>query len=252
MAQLVELDSLEISVIIDNELDPLSPCPNSFIKQAGGVKDISMHMSNQTSTGGRGSVQELRMKNICCSAHGLSLMITGIKDGNRHTILFDAGPEDKAWERNATRLKADIGQIEVIALSHWHRDHSGGILRAIEMIDAQRGTGLSPIQVDLHPDRPDFRGSRVPGMPIISLEADPTFEEIERIGGAVNLSDQPHMVLEDMFLVSGEIPRVSEYEAGFKYGVRFDTKKGKWEKDEKIAEERILICRLKGKFCERL
>jgi 7,8-dihydropterin-6-yl-methyl-4-(beta-D-ribofuranosyl)aminobenzene 5'-phosphate synthase len=48
-----------------------------------------------------------------------------------------------------------------------------------------------------------------------------------------------------MFLLSGEILRVSEYEAGFKYGVRFDVKKEEWETDERIVDGRILICNLK-------
>lgn len=40
-------------------------------------------------------------------------------------MLFDVGPEEAAFERNATRLGAALGKVEVIHLSHWHRDHSG-------------------------------------------------------------------------------------------------------------------------------
>ncbi|KAF4947623.1 hypothetical protein FSARC_13925 [Fusarium sarcochroum] len=249
MAQLLELDAIEISVIVDNELDPLSPCPNELVKQSGGVKDISMHPSNQTSTGGREAVQEFRMSNICCSAHGLSLMITGIKDGKRRTILFDTGPEEEVWERNAKRLKADIGQVEAIVLSHWHRDHSGGMLRAIDMIESERdqkGYHRSPVKVDLHPDRPEYRGVQIPGLPVVSLEADPTFAEIGQRFAVLETNEQPHTILDDMFLVSGKIPRVSGYESGMKFGVRFDAQKKKWVPDEEMADERILVCRLKS------
>ena len=97
MAQLLELDAIEISVIVDNELDPLSPCPNELVKQFGGVKDITMYHSNRTSTGGREAVQEFRMNNICCGAHGLSLMVTGTKDDKKRTVLFDTGPEEEVW-----------------------------------------------------------------------------------------------------------------------------------------------------------
>ena len=47
----------------------------------------------------------------------------------QHTLLFDAGPEGEIWEKNANRLKLveEIGKIELIHLSHWHRDHSGTI-----------------------------------------------------------------------------------------------------------------------------
>lgn len=40
-------------------------------------------------------------------------------------MLFDTGPEEDVWERNVTRLRPDILSIELIHLSHWHRDHSG-------------------------------------------------------------------------------------------------------------------------------
>jgi 7,8-dihydropterin-6-yl-methyl-4-(beta-D-ribofuranosyl)aminobenzene 5'-phosphate synthase len=49
-----------------------------------------------------------------------------------------------------------------------------------------------------------------------------------------------------MFLVSGEIPRVTEYETGVKNGIRFEKSTGKWEKDESIIDERFLMCNLKG------
>ena len=43
----------------------------------------------------------------------------------KHSVLFDAGPEQAAWEKNVTRLQVDVSPVEVIQLSHWHPDHSG-------------------------------------------------------------------------------------------------------------------------------
>ena len=248
MSDLVELDSLEILAIVDNELDPLSPCSNPAVQQSGGLKDIAMHDSCLTSDERGPGVYEFRMDNICCSAHGLSLMITGIKGEQRHTMLFDTGPLESVWERNATRLRADISKIEAITLSHWHRDHSGGMLKVLELVKSAQ-EGQQSILVDLHPDRPDYRGAQPPNMPVFSIEADPTFEEIEAAGGVVNKHTGVHTVLDDMFLVSGEIPRVTPYETGLKFGVRFDAKSKTWSKDEKMADERILMCKLKGMLC---
>lgn len=256
MADLVELDDVEIVVIIDNELDPISPSPNSAVTQAGTLKDVGLNGPKRTASTPGGAVQELRMDHICCSAHGLSLMITGTKDGQKRTILFDTGPEESAWERNAKRLKfrgAEIGKIEAIQLSHWHRDHSGGMLRTLQMInDAKKnetkGTpAANPVQVDLHPARPDFRGMQPPGMEIFSMEADPTFAEIEAHGGVVKKNDQPHTVLDSFFMVSGEIPRVTEYEHGLKFGVRYHADQDKWTEDTLIADERFLMCKIKDK-----
>ena len=251
---LVELDSLEILVIIDNELDPISQSPNPAVQQSGGIKDITMRAPPLPSGARGGSAAELRMDHICCSAHGLSLMITGIKDGHRRTMLFDTGPEESAWERNATRLKASISDIEVIQLSHWHRDHSGGMLKVLDMINNARSSNGQPHQfvlVDLHPKRPDYRGVQPPNAPVLSFEADPTFSEIEHSKGTVCKSSEPHTVLDNTFLISGEIPKVTPYEKGLRFGVRFDASSGEWEPDEAMIDERMLMCKLKGESRSR-
>ena len=246
---LLELDTLEILVIVDNELDPISASPNPLVEQTGGMRTIAINGPTLAPSDRAGAVKELRMDHVCCSAHGLSLMITGTKDGKQHTVLFDTGPEAHSWERNARRLRAEVGKVEAIHLSHWHRDHSGGMLKAIAMINEARsssGSSLAPLQVDLHPARPLYRGNQPPQFPVVSLEADPTFEEIEAAGGKVVKSDQPHTVCEDYFLVSGEIPRVTEYEKGLMFGVRCDDLAEGWKKDEEMADERFLMCKIKG------
>ena len=119
------------------------------------------------------------------------------------------------------------------------------MLKAVKMINEAKGshTGLP---VDLHPNRPTYRGFLGPAGPV-SLERDPTFEEIEAAGATVVKNDQPHTILDDMFLVSGEIPRVTSYETGFKRGMRFNQDTGSWESDELILDERFLMCNVKGK-----
>jgi len=243
MAPLVELDSLEILVIVDNEVDPISSYSHPDLKVGGQMSDIAFRAPIPEGSRG-GSKFEIRLDNICCGAHGLSLMITAVKGDKRHTILFDTAPEEHIWELNAKRLKAKIEKIEWIQLSHWHRDHSGGVLKAVAMINEAKGT--TGIPVDLHPNRPAYRGFMGPFGPI-SLERDPTFEEIEAVGGKVMKNDQPHAILDDMFLVSGEIPRVTPYEKGFARGMRFNQESGSWESDELILDERFLICNVKGK-----
>ncbi|KAF2479899.1 beta-lactamase-like protein [Neohortaea acidophila] len=249
MSNLIELDSLSILAIIDNELDPITPSQNAAVQQTRNLKTIGLNGP----TASNPDRHVLRMDNICCSAHGLSLMITGVKDGKEHTILFDTGPEESAWERNATRLRADIAKIEAIQLSHWHRDHSGGMLRVLRMIDEARRNGdsthatLPAVRVDLHPARPDLRGMQPSDASIISFEPDPTFREVEEAGGLVHKSDQSHTVLDDYFLISGEIPRVMPYEKGLRAGVRYDEAVGKWQTDTTITDERFLMCKLKDR-----
>jgi 7,8-dihydropterin-6-yl-methyl-4-(beta-D-ribofuranosyl)aminobenzene 5'-phosphate synthase len=70
---LVEIDSLEVQVIVDNELDPISRYPDQ-VSAYGHLGHIGL--SGSLTSDDRGdNVRELRMENICCSAHGLSLLI---------------------------------------------------------------------------------------------------------------------------------------------------------------------------------
>ncbi|GKZ17171.1 hypothetical protein AbraIFM66951_001660 [Aspergillus brasiliensis] len=249
-SSLVDLDSLEATILIDNDLDPMSPVPADTVEVTGLMRTLATSSPHDIHDRGDAH-KELQMEDICCAAHGLSILVTATKDNKQHTILFDAGPEGDAWERNVKRLRPDLAAVEVVQLSHWHRDHSGGLQRAIEMITAAKkeanGTSSAPATIiDLHPDRPDYRGMAI-GHNIISLQADPTFEELEAAGGVVQKHADAHTILDDFFFISGEIPRRTAYEHGLKGGMRFDAEEKDWFSDEGIADERFLMCRLKDK-----
>lgn len=112
--------------------------------------------------------------------------------------------------------------------------------------EAKQAQGISDeLVMDVHPDRPVYRGIALPEH-IISLEADPTFEELSGAGAVVDKQSEAHTVLDDMFLISGEIPRVTPYETGLRNAVRFDPEEKDWYSDEVIADERFLVCNLKG------
>lgn len=119
-------------------------------------------------------------------------------------------------------------------------------LRAITAAGASSSHHHPPV-VDLHPDRPDYRGMLTPTGTIVSLEADPTFAAIEAAGGRVVTSADAHPVLDGFFLASGAIPRRTDYEVGIRGGMRFVASTRSWIPDEAIADERLVVCRLKGK-----
>jgi hypothetical protein len=119
------------------------------------------------------------------------------------------------------------------------------MVKAVAMINEAKAL-KSGVVVDLHPDRPAYRGFQG-SMGPVSLESDPTFAEVEAVGGTVVKNDEPHTILDNMFLVSGKIPRVTPYEVGFKRGLRFNDRTRIWESDELIMDERFLMCNVKGK-----
>lgn len=128
-------------------------------------------------------------------------------------------------------------------------------LRAITTAKAEEATKASdststpitPVVVDLHPDRPDYRGMLTPIGAIVSLEADPTFTAIKAAGGRVVTSADVHPVLDGFFLASGGIPRRTDYEVGIRGALRYVEASQTWIPDEAIADERLVMCHLKGK-----
>lgn len=76
--QLQEVDSLEAIVIVDNELDPMSPPAPDTVQVLGNLGHIAMRNdANLTDRGG--ASKEMRMEDICCSAHGLSILVVCYK-----------------------------------------------------------------------------------------------------------------------------------------------------------------------------
>ncbi|KAI2611429.1 Metallo-hydrolase/oxidoreductase [Hypoxylon fragiforme] len=259
-SQLVEVDSLTIHAIVNDEIDQISPSAHPAVKHPQSFMGAPLRpLADDDQRGG--AKLQMRMDTLCCGAHGLSLLITVTRDGKSHSLLFDAGPEEAVWERNVTRLGLDPGRIERVVLSHWHRDHSGGLLSAVRMVEGakknrkteeeeedagkQRGDSeTKKVVVDLHPDRPSFRG--IMAHEPISLEPDPTFAEIEGAGAAVFKSAEVHTALDDTFLISGPIPRRTDYEGGIPGGIRLNAQ-NQWEADELILDERLVMCHLKGR-----
>ncbi|KAG9233834.1 hypothetical protein BJ875DRAFT_463108 [Amylocarpus encephaloides] len=71
------------------------------------------------------------MEAIYCGAHGLSVLLTGTKDGVKHSIIFDTGPEEADWEQNVR----------------------GRMYKAVEMISARKINSPDASQVKLPPLR---------------------------------------------------------------------------------------------------
>jgi len=68
-----EVTDIQVLVIVDNELDPISPYP-ATLEAFGNLAHVGRASSHMPTDRGE-NVRELRMEDICCGAHGLSLMI---------------------------------------------------------------------------------------------------------------------------------------------------------------------------------
>ena len=224
------VDRLEITVLVDNVTDSLSSTP-SFVTREW----IRLQQKGMKRTSG-GS--------LCCANHGLSLVLTVTAGGETRSVLFDGGPVDYAVERNGARLGVAFGDIEAIVLSHGHWDHAGGIPKAIELI--RTANGGRDVQLHLHPGMFRERGSRQPDGGVLPMDRVPSPAEWAAMGAAPQVSRQP-AVIAGHVLVSGEIPRVTEYEVGLPGQVARASDSAPWQPDEWLHDERFVAVNLRGK-----
>ncbi|KAG0046188.1 hypothetical protein BGZ83_008624 [Gryganskiella cystojenkinii] len=305
---LVELDALRLTIIVDNEVDIMTSVPKELglTTQAQVLFKDKRHIDKEKSTTtATSSSQSFAPENrhdhdhglqpengpirtigfdfddLCCGAHGLSILVTGIRDQVEHRILFDTGPHSAIFLDNAKRLEIPFEKIETIVLSHWHVDHSGGMLAAVEKcVQARRDLvkgGIDKknavsVNVDVHPDRPYQRGICLARPPppgssapdkegrsspaagerqvtseYVAWKKDPTIEQLEFAGAKVSHHRDSHLISDGFFGVSGLVPRNTSYETGIPNHMQWSQERRCWEPDPDIMDERYLVAKVKGK-----
>jgi 7,8-dihydropterin-6-yl-methyl-4-(beta-D-ribofuranosyl)aminobenzene 5'-phosphate synthase len=75
----------------------------------------------------------------------------------------------------------------------------------------------------------------------------PSIEDLTSRGANVICTVEPRSFLDDMFFVSGEIPRVTAFERGMPGQVRRTADGKGWEPDELLADERWVAVNVKAK-----
>jgi 7,8-dihydropterin-6-yl-methyl-4-(beta-D-ribofuranosyl)aminobenzene 5'-phosphate synthase len=230
-AALAPVDKLEILILVDNATDGLSSAP--------------AHVENEFAFATRRGLRASSARCLCCAVHGLSCLVSAWHGTVRRTVLFDSGPEDYAFERNTTRLGADLGTVDGIVLSHGHWDHSGAMLLALHAIRARNGARAVPYYA--HPDMFRPRAMRLPGGGVRLMDDVPGIDDLAAHGADVVCTTEPQSLFDGMFHVSGEIPRVTPFERGLPGQVRRTPDGKDWEPDELIMDERWLAVHVAGK-----
>jgi 7,8-dihydropterin-6-yl-methyl-4-(beta-D-ribofuranosyl)aminobenzene 5'-phosphate synthase len=231
MAELKEADRVEAFVLVDNQTDNLSTTPS--------------YVENEMPRLWRRGLRLWSGQCMCCAAHGLSCAITGWRDGASRMLLFDTGPDVWVFERNVGRLGFDIGSVEAIVLSHGHWDHCGAMLRALEMIQLQNGGRAVP--TCMHPGMYRTRAMKATDGSMRPFDDVPMPAMLERQGALVVHATEPQLILEDLFYVSGEIPRVTAFETGMQGQYRRTEDGLGWEPDPLLQDERFVAVRVKDK-----
>ncbi len=130
---------------------------------------------------------------------GLSILLE--TDGRR--ILLDTGLTISA-AYNSVAMGIDLSQIDVIVLSHGHRDHTGGLLHILRLVRKQ-------VEVVGHPDIWAAKYVLRPGRKEEYIGIPFPREAAESSGASFNLTKEPVWISENI-VTSGEIPMLTEYE----------------------------------------
>jgi 7,8-dihydropterin-6-yl-methyl-4-(beta-D-ribofuranosyl)aminobenzene 5'-phosphate synthase len=228
---LVAVDQVVIHVLVDNTTDSLSSVRPEIQPEFAYLKEHGL--------------TELSGDSLCCACHGLSYLITVSRGPVQHSVLFDSGPEEYAFERNTTRLGVATRAVEAIVLSHGHWDHAGGMLRALDLIRAGDHRKLIPYYA--HPGMFRQRANRLLNGDMLPLKPIPSVAELSAHGAKVITTTEPQLLLDGMFYVSGEIARVTPFEQGVPGHQRRTESGDGWEPDPWLMDERFLAVAIKGK-----
>jgi len=225
------VDALEISVLVDNVTDPLSTLPKDVKGENAALKDKGLRVTSGHAR--------------CCANHGLSLVITARIGSDIQILLFDAGPEAYTFARNGDRLGTPFGEVGAIFLSHGHWDHGGGLPEALRLVTSANGG--NPVPFHVNEGMFATRGLRQPNGTVVPAENVMKQVDLERRGAAIVNSPDARAIMEQVFYVSGEIPRVTPYERGLPPHVKLAQDGSAWEPDPLILDERYVAAHVKGK-----
>ncbi|TRO48902.1 MBL fold metallo-hydrolase, partial [Candidatus Bathyarchaeota archaeon] len=225
-SSLEEVDSVEITSLMDNTVDFNSTNPNKSVQK---VREWTRKRM--------GIEWTKKYFRLPFAEHGFSVLIKIFSQNNQHTILFDTGLSSDGVVTNATRMGIDLTEVECIILSHGHYDHFGGLVKIIKAIKKKN------FPIIVHDDMFKIRGVINPDG---SIREYPRFPSKDQVGPARYLRiKQPYLIFENKILVSGEIPRKTDFEKGFPGHCEYSNEK--WVPDMWIWDDQAIIINVKHK-----
>ena len=216
---LKEVDGVEITILMDNYVDLLM---------------TSSEVARQPRLGD--TVGEKQSWLI--AEHGFCALVTVIADGQRESILFDAGLSPDGVLHNIDILETPLADVRAIVLSHGHADHTGALIGLVRRLGKQK------LPLIVHPDAflqrkvviPDGREVRLPP---------PDREELLQEGVQLVEDKEPSLLLDKRALVTGQVARTTDFEKGFP--IHHSLVDGSWQHDPWIHDDQALVFNVRGK-----
>jgi len=219
--QLVAVDEVKVTIIMDNTIDVFM------------ANEEQVHRFDSCELRANDGFSPL------IAEHGFSALVQMKCGENQKTVLLDAGVSPKGILHNMRTLGIQMNEVQAIVLSHGHADHTLGLPALIEEI------GSKNIPLMAHPDAFLERKVVFPGGREMNFS--PPQEIIAPNPKKISLvkKSDPTYLADQMLLVSGEIPRITDFETGFPY--HYTKRNGKWEHDPVIKDDQCLIVHVRGK-----
>ncbi len=221
-----EVNSVEIISLIDNSVDVLSTIEREeveqvrkWVKERKGEKWVKEHF------------------HLPMAEHGFSMLVRVFFDGDFHSILFDTGGSSEGVVTNVGRMGLNLSEIESIILSHGHYDHFGGLFSVLKTVNK------ADLPIIAHEDMFKTRGvSELDG----TIRKHPDFPTDDQVKPArYVITKQSYLLANNTILVTGEIPRKTDFEKGFpQHRVFVD---GKWQPDPWIWDDRAIVINIEKK-----
>jgi 7,8-dihydropterin-6-yl-methyl-4-(beta-D-ribofuranosyl)aminobenzene 5'-phosphate synthase len=224
--KITEIDGLEIISLVDNSVDFLSTIDR---KEAQSFRQWTKkrHGEEWTRTHSQLPIAE----------HGFSTLIRVLCGSKTVSILFDTGISSDGVVENAKWMGLELSEVEYIVLSHGHYDHFGGLVSALKTINEAN------LPLIVHEDMFKTRGTANSDGTVRTYPEFPNREQLS-LAQLIN-TKQPHLIADDMILVTGEIPRETSFEKGFlQHRTLID---GIWQPDPLILDDRAVVFNVKGK-----
>jgi 7,8-dihydropterin-6-yl-methyl-4-(beta-D-ribofuranosyl)aminobenzene 5'-phosphate synthase len=134
--------------------------------------------------------------------HGLAFLIKAKIDDNGVTVMMDTGPTPEDLLHNVDTMGINLQNVDVVALSHAHYDHTGGLIEALKQMKKR-------VPVIAHPT---VFGPKLKIMPHLKFIGAPfNASEIEAVGGVPLFASDP-VKIADGITTTGEVPRTTAFE----------------------------------------
>lgn len=135
---------------------------------------------------------------------------SALLESDNEKILFDTGFDENTVLHNATLLKKDLSKVEKVILSHFHGDHTGGLIKLRETYKDINPKAFTQVYVadGFFEQRFDVNGN-LRGFIGGFNEVDNFLANTKRLGIQFIVLDSPKKIAPNLYL-SGPVERVHE------------------------------------------